>query len=172
MEALENIFTRRSVRSFTDKEISKQNLETIVRAAVFAPTARNRQLWRFTVITDKAKIQKLARAIAVELERGEDYDFYNPTALIITSNERENPHGIEDCACALENIFLAANALSIGSVWINQLKGICDVPAIREVLDELSIPSDHLVYGMAALGYAAQPPKELERNSAAVCWVE
>lgn len=59
---------------------------------------------------------------------------------------------------ALENIFLAAHALGIGSVWINQLNGICDEPAVRAVLTKLKIPENHIVWGMAALGYAEAKP--------------
>ena len=79
---------------------------------------------------------------------------------IIPSNEKSSPFGKEDNACALENIFLAAHSFGIGSVWINQLQGICDAPAIRAVLDELEIPADHVVYGMAALGYPAEAPNK------------
>lgn len=79
---------------------------------------------------------------------------YQPEILIIPSNQRDNPHGKEDNACAMENIFLAAHSLGIGSVWINQLQGICDEPSIREILNDFGIPADHIVYGMAALGYA------------------
>ena len=69
--------------------------------------------------------------------------------------------GKEDNACAMENIFLAAHSLGVGSVWINQLNGISDRLAVREVLTELSVPADHVVYGMAALGY----PDETEIGS-------
>ena len=48
----------------------------------------------------------------------------------------------------------------IGSVWINQLRTLCDDPEVRALLDEFEIPSDHVVYGMAALGYPADAPKK------------
>ena len=51
------------------------------------------------------------------------------------------------------NIFLAANSYGVGSVWINQLQNICDTPAIRDILNDFGVPADHVVYGMAALGY-------------------
>ena len=70
-------------------------------------------------------------------------------------------------ACAMENIFLAAHSLGIGSVWINQLQGICDEPSIREILNDFGIPADHIVYGMAALGYAddVKAEKKADRKS-------
>lgn len=156
---MENLLTRRSIRSFTQTPIPRGDLEQIVKAALYAPSAKGLQTWRFTVLTDTAKIQKLARAIETELNRP-GYDMYCPQALIIPSNEASSPYGKEDNACALENIFLAAHSLGIGSVWINQLQDICGRPAIREVLDELEIPADHVVYGMAALGYPAPAPEK------------
>ena len=85
------------------------------------------------------------------------YNMYDPTALIIPSNLKDSPFGKEDNACALENLFLAAYSYGVGSVWINQMRDICDDPAIRPILTQLGIPEDHVVYGMAALGYPAEP---------------
>lgn len=160
-KVFENIIKRRSIRSFSDKKVEIENIEKIVEAGLNAPSGMNRQSWQFTVLQDKEKIQKLASAIRTELGRGEDYNFYDPTALIILSNDRDNNNAIADCACALQNIFLMATDLGVGSVWINQLNGICDVKEIRVVLDEFKIPENHLVWGMAALGYAENyEPKE------------
>lgn len=168
---LENIKTRRSVRSFTNQKISRSDLELIVEAAVYAPSAMNRQSWKFTVVQDKEKIESLAKAIRTVLGRDENYNFYRPDTLILASNERDNPNGAEDCACALENMFLAAHALGIGSVWINQLKGICDEPQVRAVLNKLHLPKEHIVLGMAALGYPAASPKQAEKNRTVVEWI-
>ena len=98
-------------------------------------------------------IKKLTAVIEKVLDRP-GYDMYNPVALIIPSNLRDSKYGREDNACALQNIFLAAESYGIGSVWINQLTGVCDTPEVREILTELEIPIDHIVYGLAALGYA------------------
>lgn len=157
-EVISNLLTRRSVRAFTEKRIPNDDLKTILKAALYAPSGMNRQTWQFTAVTNREKIQMLADAIGKELRR-ENYNFYLPDVLIIPSNERESRWGREDNACALENIFLAAHALGIGSVWINQLQGICDVPEIRALLHKFGIPENHVVYGMAALGYAKEEPK-------------
>ena len=165
---MDAILTRRSVRSFTGERISRPTLEQLVEAARYAPSGMNKQLWKFTVVQDPALLQRLAGVIARELGRDEDYNFYGANALILASNDRDNPHGVEDCACALENIFLAAHSMGVGSVWINQLKGICDVPAVRQVLDQLHLPQNHVVLGMAALGYPAGPaPKAVKRSHVA-----
>ena len=154
-EAIKNILERRSIRKFSDKQIPREELDLIVKAGLYAPSAMNKQTWKFTVLTKTEDILELAKAVEKQLGR-EGYDMYKPTVLIIPSNERESKYGRDDNACALENIFLAAWSLGIGSVWINQLHGICDEPEIRALLDKYGIPADHIVFGMAALGYSAE----------------
>lgn len=119
------------------------------------------QTWQFTLVKSREKIQALAKVIGEQLNR-ENYDMYQPEVIVIPSNKRDSRFGKEDDACALENIFLAAHSLGIGSVWINQLQGICDEPAVRAQLTALRIPEDHVVYGLAALGYGddQKAPKE------------
>lgn len=153
-QVMENLLTRRSVRAFLNKEIPSEELNQILEAAKYAPSGMGRQTWQFTAIVNKEKIQQLAAVIAKELGR-DGYNMYQPQVLIIPSNAADSPFGKEDNACALENIFLAAWSFGIGSVWINQLQGICDRPAVRQLLTEWGIPENHVVYGMAALGYPA-----------------
>ena len=153
-EVIRNLLTRRSVRKFTDKKIPREELDILLKVALAAPSGMNKQTWQFTAVTDEEKIQKLATAVGKALDR-ENYDIYKPAALIIPSNLRESAWGMEDNACALENIFLAAHSLGIGSVWINQLRHCCDEPEVRAILTEWGIPEDHVVYGIAALGYSA-----------------
>ena len=167
MDAIENLMTRRSMRSFSNREISRKDLEIITDAARYAPSGMNKQLWKFTVLKNKMLMTELAHRISDCLGRDYQYNFYGPDTLILVSNEKDNPHGVADCACALENIFLAAHALGIGSVWINQLNGICDEPAVRALLTKLKIPENHVVWGMAALGYANNQITKTDKKPAA-----
>ena len=162
-DTLNTIFTRRSTRKFLRKPIPEEELQQIVKAALCAPSARGLQTWKFTVVENREKIQELAGVIGEVLGR-RGYDMYQPEVLIIPSNQKESPYGKEDNACAMENIFLAAHSLGIGSVWINQLQGICDDPKVRQILSKLEIPADHVVYGMAALGYGELPSDDKKRT--------
>lgn len=158
-QVMETILTRRSVRAFDERDIPREELEQILKAAIYAPSGMNRQTWQFTAITNREKIQNLAKLIERSLGRT-GYNFYKPAAIVLTSNTKESHWAKEDNACALENIFLAAQSFGIGSVWINQLQGICDEVEIRSFLDEVGVPSNHVVYGVAALGYAANEPNQ------------
>lgn len=133
---IENLLTRRSTRAFLQKEIPDNELNEILQAAIYAPSGMGKQTWKFTVLCNQEKIQQLAELIGRKLGR-KGYDMYRPQVLIIPSNQKENPHGMEDNACALENIFLAAHSFGIGSVWINQLRTLCDDPEVRACLMSL-----------------------------------
>ena len=149
---MEAILSRRSIRKFKEDPIPEEILQDIGKAALHAPSGMGKKTWHFIVLTNQDLIHELADAIGKELGR-EGYDFYKPVAMVIPSNLRDSHFGKEDNACALQNIFLAAHSYGVGSVWINQLQGICDQPSIRPVLDKIGVPADHVVYGMAALGY-------------------
>ena len=131
-ETLNTILTRRSTRKFSDKPIPEEELELIVQAALHAPSGMGLQTWQFTVVRSREKIQMLASAIEKALDR-QGYDMYQPRVLVIPSNEKQSRFGREDDACAMENMFLAAHSLGIGSVWINQLQGICDEPTVANM---------------------------------------
>ena len=95
-EVLKNIRTR---RGFTEKRIPEETVQAIVEAAVYAPSAMNRQSWHFTVVHNREKIERLAQAIGSQIGR-EGYDFYRPDMLILVAAERENQNGQLDSGCA------------------------------------------------------------------------
>ncbi len=170
-EIFENIITRRSVRAFDqDKKVEKSILEDIVTAGMFAPTARNRQLTQFTVVAKAELIEKLAKVVANALGLNSDYNFYKPTAIILTSCPNDSKFIKEDTSCALQNMFLYAHSVGIGSVWINQLVVCCNDVKVREVLTELGVPENHDLGGMMALGYPDQDlsERDLTRRSKVV----
>lgn len=170
-EVLNNILTRRSTRAFKEEQIKDEELEMILKAGIYAPSGMNRQSWQFTVVQNKEKLKELAKVIREELGRDEGYNFYAPPTLIMLSNDRDNTNGLADCACALENIFLMANSLGIGSCWINQLKTICDNEKVRKLLNELGIPQNHIVWGMAAIGYIEKETPVHERRDGIIKYV-
>lgn len=171
-EVLQNILTRRSVREFKDEQIKDVELDLILKAGIYAPSAMNKQSWQFTVVQNKEKIELLAKVVREALGRDEGYNFYGPPTLIMLSNEKDNTNGLADCSCALENIFLMANSLEIGSCWINQLKSICDENEVREVLRSFDIPENHIVWGMASIGYPNSVAKEHQRNDEVIKFVK
>lgn len=182
---LENIKTRRSIRKYEQRQITDEELQSIVEAAQYAPSGSNSQSWLFTVIQNPAALSELnglvrqvfarisftqddypAKLRSKQAAAKEQYCFYyHAPTLIVVTNKRTYPNAMADSALALENIFLAAHSLGLGTCWINQLAWLSDEPEIRTVLTGLGIPAEHFVCGAAAVGYpdGPQPPAPLRK---------
>ena len=155
-ELINFIKNRRTCRTFSEKEVSETDVKQILECALSAPSGMNYQTWTFVAIMNREKIQRLATAVRKALNRDAGYNMYNPSVLILTTNDKESRFKEVDNACAMENIYLASESLGLGCVWINQLKDCFDEPEVRAILDELGVPKNHGVYGSAAIGYKSQ----------------
>ena len=133
---------RRSIRVFDNKSISKKQLEKIVDAARFAPTARNLQPWEFVVVTQKSKLSQLA-------ELAENGKFMTQAAACIAVFAVDTKYFLEDGSAATCNILLASTALGIGSCWVAGDKK----PYCSQVSVLLKAPSGMKLISMVALGY-------------------
>jgi nitroreductase len=171
-EVLRAIRARRSTRSFTGEQISPEQLDILLDAAIWAPSGGNNQSWLFTAIQRKDLLEKLNALVregfqrwtpdddypgklgAKEHSAREGYNFYYPApTLIIASNKPNYENAMADCALALENIFLAAQSIGLGSCYINQLHWLRGDAEIREFLFELGIPKEHTICSSAAIGF-------------------
>lgn len=121
----ENISTRRSIRAFTQQPIAKADLETIVRAGAWAPTAMNRQTFQFTVISRQEEIERLAGILGKEMGNAA-YDFYKPAALILVSNEREGTNPVADVAALWKICFYRHTRWNLAQCGSTSLK-ICAI---------------------------------------------
>ena len=174
MTTLDAINTRRSTRRFKSYHIEQEKLETIIEAGRYAPSGGNSQTCHFIVVRNKevlAKLAELAQAAFAKMEITEgmyksiansiraskkgNYVFhYDPDTLIIVANQKDYGNNIADCACALENMMIAANELDLGSVWINQLKWLNEDETLLEYERTLGLEENERIYGALAVGYA------------------
>ncbi|MBQ6206999.1 MAG: nitroreductase family protein [Oscillospiraceae bacterium] len=150
----ETIRTRRRAAGFAEHPVSRDILETLVKCGIYAPSGHNMQTWRFTVLEGAASIQTLETL--VRRNNAQFPGFRRPAALILLSNDRRNPYGVQDCSCAAQNILLAARSLGLDAELLNPLTAICDEPEIRAMLRSYDMPDEHIVQVCVALGYSAQ----------------
>lgn len=174
---LEFIKSRRSNRKLKPDMVPDNLLEQVIEAGRYAPSGGNSQTTHFIVIQNKEILTHLAELVeqefakmdvcentykslanAIRASKKGGYVFhYHCPVLIVTANKKEYGNNIADCACALENMMLMANALDLGSVWINQLRWLNENPAILEAMKDIGMADDERVYGALALGYADTP---------------
>jgi len=157
MEVLQAIQQRYSVRRYRPQPVESEKLERVLEAARLAPSAGNRQEWRFVVVTDEQTRQRLAEAAS-----GQAFVGQAPVviAACAETDEQVMPCGQPsypiDLAIALEHIALQAVAEGLGTCWV----GAFDEAAVKKVLD---IPQAIRVVELMPLGYPADQPKPKQR---------
>lgn len=170
---VETILQRKSKRNFTDEEVPKDIIDMLVKVGCSAPSGKNLQTRRFTVISDQNKISELKEIVGnIAKEKHTSFNgFNNPALLILISNDRRNKDGIQDVGVSAENIMVAAESYGLGSVWLNPLMEISDEEAIRQKLDEYAIPKNHIVWAVMAIGWPSEPAPEFYRRPNEVYYV-
>ena len=175
MDALTAIMTRRSTRNFSDAPLPESLMETVLQAGRQAPSGGNSQTNHFFVIQNQNVIEDLIRLTqqafsrmetfegmypslrhSIEASKRGGYRFcYNAPALIVVANRKDYGNSLADCACALENMMIAANALDLGSCYINQLRWLNEDDGLLKYLQALGLKENERVYGALALGRPA-----------------
>lgn len=142
---------RRSVRKFTDKPISDEHIELLLRAAMQAPSAGNQQPWAFVVVNDKLQLDALSRMspYATPLNSA-------AIAIVVLGNQSEArfPENLEqDLSAATENILLEAVELNLGTTWL----GISPIKDRMAYISEvLRLSHEMIPFAAIAVGHPEQ----------------
>jgi len=156
------MYARRSIRAYVEgKEVEREKITKLLKAAMAAPSACNLQPWEFIVVTEPDVLSQLKECLG-----GGRYNA--PMAMVVCGNTRyfpwEGDQGQLECAAAIENMLTAATVLGLGSVWI----GYFDPVAICKLLD---IPEHVVPVGVVYFGYPAeQKAPRTQYNEEAVYW--
>jgi len=146
MEIIEGIVTRRSIRKYTSKKVSDDQIQIMLKAGMYAPSASNQQPWHFVVITDRMILNKIAEVhpYAKMLTEAQ------LAILVCGDEERELSKGywVVDCSAATQNILLAAHDIGLGAVWLgvhpreerkNEIRKLFDLPQNIQPMSIISI---------------------------------
>ena len=194
MDAFEAILTRRSTRKFKPELPPKEIIDKIIEAGRSAPSGSNSQTTHLIVITNREILEELALIVqdafagmevgpdtyislrnSINASKKGNYIFhYNAPALIVTANRKGYGNAVADSACVLENMMIAANALDLGSCWINQLHWLDEHTKIRSYLEGLGLGKDETITGGLILGYGYNGlplRSELPRTGNPVTWI-
>ena len=143
---LKIIHQRKSVRNYIDKKVSKEQLETLIRAGMAAPTAVNKQPWAFIAIDDRKTLDKLGESLpyAKMLKNA-------PAAIVVCGDLTKALEGweqefwIQDCSAASQNILLAAESMGLGAVWTaaypakDRMKTVTDILELPKHIIPLNV---------------------------------
>lgn len=152
------IFARRSIRKYTDKVVSDELIEQILRAGMAAPSARDEQPWHFIVIDDRVildEIPKFHHYSQMLKEAGH--------AIVVCGDipaQKSEKYWVQDCSAAAQNMLLMATELGLGSVWLGVYPDEERVKALKVLLD---LPENVMPLCILPIGYPAETKKPVDR---------
>ncbi|WP_010233279.1 nitroreductase family protein [Clostridium arbusti] len=182
-EVLKTLKNRRSVRSYLSEQIPEEDLQAILEAGIYAPTAHNDQPWHFTVIQSKEKIQYISDK-SKELMAKSNTEWikkmglnpkinlmYGAPTLIIVSGRKDAVAPKVDCSAAIENMLIAAESLNIGSVWLGLVTFFFQ---LEDEVKKLGIPEGYEPYYGVAFGHKTTEKKMIapKRNLDVVNYIK
>ncbi len=158
MEALETLYTRRSIKGFTDQMPSQTDIDKITKAGTTAPTGMGMQSPLIIVVKNKALRDELSKMNAEILGTTAD-PFYNAPVIIVVLADKSRSTYLNDGSLVMGNMLNAAHAVGLGACWIHRAKQVFESLRGKELLKEWGIEGDYEGIGHIALGYAAVEPK-------------
>ncbi len=168
---VENILSRRSIRSYKTEQIKESQLDTIIKCGINAPSAMNRQSWEVRIIQNAELIKEINSGFAA-FSKKEDPNysvFYNAPTVVLIAAQKDNPMSPIDCALLGENMVLAAESMNIGSCIIAGPMGYLNSEeAAKTILPKLSLPEGYAPLYTIALGYKNENPDAKPRDAAKV----
>jgi nitroreductase len=163
-ETIKTIHSRKSVRHFTDKKVSKEQLETIVKAGMAAPTAMNGQPWEFYVVTERKILDELVKGLP------NSQMLKQASAAIIVCGHTEKNGKIDesqfwmlDCANASENMLLAIESMGLGGLWTALYPDNERMDFARKTLN---IPQNIMPLNCIPIGYPTGEDKAKDKYNA------
>ena len=169
---MEDLLTRRSVRSYTDEIPPMEVIEEICKAGTYAPTGMNRQSPIIIAVTNKEMRDRLSKMNAAVMGADNDPFYGAPVVLVVLADKNVHTY-IEDGSLVMGNLMNAAHAKGLGSCWIHRAKEVFESEEGKQILADLGIEGDYVGIGNCILGYTAGDyPEAKPRKENWVYWVK
>lgn len=153
MDAMTNLMTRRSVRSYKSDPIPKDVLDRILTAGACAATGMNKQAPIIIAVTNKEMRDKLSQMNAAVMGSDRDPFYGAPYVLVVLADRAVRTH-VYDGSLVMGNLMNAAHAEGVSSCWIHRAKEVFDSEEGKKILADLGIEGDYEGVGNLILGYA------------------
>ncbi len=155
------IFQRRSIRTYTEPDVSDEQIRTILHAAMMAPSANDSRPWQFLVIKEKDRLAQLCD-VSPYAKMTKDAS----VAIIVCGDlslERSKGFWVQDCSAATQNMLLEATQQGLGAVWL----GVYPLEERVEFLRNICQLPQHIVpLCIVPIGHPAQSPETPDRYDA------
>lgn len=154
-DTIYDLLNRRSCRKYQDKQITDEELDTILKAGMYAPTGMGKQSPKLVVIQDKELIQKISRMNGEVMHSTSDPFYRAPTLVIVFADSNARTY-IQDGALVMGNMMNAAQALGVASCYINRAKEVFETDEGKKLMHEWGLSDNYAGIANCILGYAAE----------------
>ena len=169
-EALKVLYDRRSIRRYKNEQISREEMDAVIRAGVCAASGKNGQSAIIIAVQDKETRDLLSRLNAAVLGVKSDPFYGAPTVLIVLADAK-SPYAVQDGSLVLGNLMNAARAIGLGSCWINRAKEVFDSEEGKALLKKWGVEGEWIGIGNCILGYPDENPAMKPRKENFVYYV-
>ena len=169
-EALKVLYDRRSIRRYKNEQISREEMDAVIRAGGCAASGKNGHSAIIIAVQDKETRDELARLNAAVLGVKSDPFYGAPTVLIVLSDAK-SPYVVEDGSLVLGNLMNAAKALGLGSCWINRAREVFASDEGKALLKKWGVEGEWIGVGNCILGYPDEDPAMKPRKENGVYYV-
>jgi nitroreductase len=154
--------SRRSIRKFQNKEVEREKIDTILKGALLSPSSRARRPWEFIAVTDKELLARLSQS----REHGSSFLAGAPLGIVVIADTELSDVWVEDASITSIIIQLSAQALGLGSCWIQvrERPHADNVKAGDYIKEVLGIPDKYNVQCIVAIGYPAEEKRPYEES--------
>lgn len=171
---MEDLLTRRSVRSYTDEVPPMEVIEEICKAGTYAPTGMNRQAPIILAVTNREVRDRMSKLNAAVMGMDGDPFYGAPVVLVVLSDSTAAMTWKEDGSLVMGNLLNAAHAKGLGSCWIHRAKEVFETEDGKAILRDLGIDDTKYVgIGNCILGYVKDDyPEAKPRKENYVYWIK
>ena len=172
-EVMQNMITRRSIRSYKPDMVPEEVINRIVEAGMYAATGMGKQSPIIIAVTNKELRDKLSKKNAEIMGHPDMDPFYGAPVVLIVLANKERPTYVYDGSLVMGNLMLAAHDEGLGSCWIHRAKEEFESPFGKEILKSLGIEGDYEGIGHCVIGYAnGEEPKAAPRKENYVYYIK
>lgn len=166
----DNLIERRSIRRYKDAQITKEELELVIKAGLCAPSAKNLQSAIIVAVQDKDDIACMSKLNAEVMGVSSDPFYGAPTVLVVLA-DAGNRCAVQDGSLVMGNLMNAANAIGLGSCWINRAYEVFEKPEGKALLKKWGVMGDYIGVGNCILGYPDEAPEMKPTKAGRVYYV-
>lgn len=173
---IKDMLERRSIKKYNpEKTVSKDIIEKIIEAGLYAANGKGQQASIIIAVTNKEMRDKLSKANCKVGGWDESFDpFYGAPVVLVVLAKKSHMTYVYDGSLTMGNLMLAAHSLGVGNCWIHRAKEVFEMEEYKELLKSLGIEEEYEGIGHCVLGYPANEaaPKAAERKSGRVFYID